>query len=150
MNCTASAMVGIGLLGGSMYTSMVKKEDVNLLRDSVSGEAAEAYEKISKERGTLYIVGIAIGLVVAFLVTSTYGSKISNRFHRMTTFVAITLFIGVSFYSLYPKSDYMLNHIKNDKEAKAWMEVYKTMKTRYMIGLVLGALAAIPLSNAFC
>ena len=143
-------MVGIGLLGGSVYTSMVKKEDVNLLRDSVSGEAAEAYEKISKERGTLYIVGISIGLVVASLFTSTYGSKISNRFHRMTTFVAITLFIGVFFYSLYPKSDYMLNHIKNDKEAKAWMEVYKTMKTRYMIGLVLGALAAIPLSNAFC
>lgn len=150
MNCTTSAIAGIGLLGASVYTSMVKKEDVNLLRDSVSGEAAEAYEKISKERGTLYIVGIAIGLVVAYIVVSTYGSKISNRFHRMTTFVAITLFVGVFFYSLYPKSDYMLNHIKNDKEAKAWMEVYKTMKTRYMVGLALGALAAIPLSNAFC
>jgi hypothetical protein len=150
MNCTLSAIAGVGLLGAAVYTSMVPKQDVNRLRDMVSGDAAKAYENISKERATLYVVGIAIGLVVAYLVVYTFGGRIANRFHRMTTFTAITLFTGVSFYTVYPKSDYMLNHIKNDKEAKAWMEVYKTMKMRYITGFVLGALAAVPLANAFC
>jgi hypothetical protein len=150
MNCTISAIAGVGLLGAAAYTSMVPKEDVNRLRDMVSGDAALAYEKISKERATLYIVGLLIGLGVAYLVVFLYGGRISNRFHRATTFTAITLFTGVTFYTVYPKSDYMLNHIKNDKEAKAWMEVYKTMKMRYIVGFFLGALAAVPLANAFC
>lgn len=150
MNCTASAIAGVGLLGASVYTSMVPKEDVNRLRDIVSGEAAVAYEKISKERVTLYTIGLVLGLVLAYLIVFTYGGRITNRFHRATTFVAIMLFTGVSFYTVYPKSDYMLNHIKSEKEAKAWMEVYKTMKMRYIIGFVLGALAAVPLANAFC
>lgn len=150
MNCTLSAIAGVGLLGASVYTSMVPKEDVNRLRDTVSGDAAVAYEKISKERVTLYTVGLLIGLAIAYLVVNTYAGRVSNRFHRATTFTAITLFTGVSFYTMYPKSDYMLNHIKNEKEAKAWMEVYKTMKMRYSTGFVLGALAAIPLANAFC
>lgn len=150
MNCTTSAVLGIGLLGAATYTSLVPKEDVNRLRDTVSGEAAEAYEKISKERVTLYTVGLVLGLILAYLVVYVYGRRIANRFHRATTFVAIMLFTAVFFYTVYPKSDYMMNHIKTEEEAKAWMHVYKTMKMRYIIGFVLGALAAIPLANAFC
>ena len=148
MNCTASAVAGIGLLGASIYTSMVPKEDVNRLRDIVSGEAADAYDKISKERVTLYIVGLLIGFLLAY--SAVFYSRLSNRFHRGTTFIAIMLFTGVSFYTVYPKSDYMLNHIKSEKEAKAWMEVYKTMKMRYISGFIIGAFAAFPLANAFC
>ena len=150
MNCTTSAIAGIGLLGASVYTSLVPKDDVNRLRDTVSGEAAEAYEKISRERVTLYTVGLLLGLLVAYLIVYVYSGRIANRFHRMTTFVAIMLFTGVSFYTVYPKSDYMMNHIKTEQEAKAWMHVYKTMKMRYIVGFFLGAIAAIPLANAFC
>jgi hypothetical protein len=95
---------------------------VNRLRDTVSGEAAEAYEKISRERVTLYTVGLLLGLLVAYLIVYVYSGRIANRFHRMTTFVAIMLFTGVSFYTVYPKSDYMLNHIKTKEEAKACLQ----------------------------
>ncbi len=68
----------------------------------------------------------------------------------MSLFLAVTLLTTVMFYSLMPKSDYMLNHLKTEEENKAWLEVYKTMKQRYFVGLVVGALAAVPLANALC
>jgi hypothetical protein len=43
-----------------------------------------------------------------------------------------------------------LNHLRSEEENKAWLSVYKNMKFRYLIGFVLGALAAIPLGNALC
>jgi len=40
--------------------------------------------------------------------------------------------------------------LKTEEENKAWLSVYKTMKYRYLIGFVLGALAAIPFATALC
>jgi succinate dehydrogenase/fumarate reductase cytochrome b subunit len=57
---------------------------------------------------------------------------------------------GVVFYFLMPKSDYMLNHLKTEEQNKAWLEVYKTMKQRYFLGFLFGALAAVPFAHSFC
>jgi uncharacterized membrane protein YfcA len=76
--------------------------------------------------------------------------KTTNRFYRISLFFGITLFTTALYYLLMPKSDYMLNHLKTEEENKAWLSVYKTMKYRYLIGFVLGALAAIPFATALC
>ena len=49
-----------------------------------------------------------------------------------------------------PKSDYMLNHLTTQEENKAWLEVYKQMQQKYLIGFILGSLSAIPLSLILC
>ncbi len=49
-----------------------------------------------------------------------------------------------------PKTDYMLNHLKTPEEIKAWLEVYKTMKYKYLMGIIVGLMAAIPLTNSLC
>jgi hypothetical protein len=51
---------------------------------------------------------------------------------------------------LAPKNDWMILHIEGDKQKKAWLEVYKTMKYRYFIGIIVGLLAAIPLTSSLC
>jgi hypothetical protein len=68
----------------------------------------------------------------------------------MMMFTAVTLGIGVLYYLLMPKSDWMLLHLKTADENKAWLEVYKTMKQRYLIGMILGAAASVPFANALC
>ena len=40
-----------------------------------------------------------------------------------------------------PKSTYMLNHIDNAEQAKAWLEIYKIMKYRCHLGMLLGIIA---------
>lgn len=148
MNCTVSALTGFALLGASVSTLTVSEEQHNLLKNVLSPELDKVYDKIATERRNHYIQGLVIGLILAFL--ALYNSRIGNRFYRITLFSTITLATGVIYYLLMPKSDYMLNHLNTTEENKAWLSVYKTMKSRYLLGLLVGALAAIPFANSMC
>lgn len=148
MNCTVSATIGLSLLAGSVATLTVSEEQHNLLKKTLSPELDQVYDNIARERRNHYIQGLIIGLLISFFVLS--NSRITNRTYKITLFFAITLTSGLLYYLLMPKSDYMLNHLTTPEENKAWLEVYKTMKFRYLVGLILGAAAAIPFANSMC
>ncbi len=148
MNCFISGLFGVGLLGASIATNMATHEQTDKLRQVLSPELITKYDAIVKERTSHYIQGLILGMIIAYVIL--YHLKTTNRFHRISLFFGITLFTTALYYLLMPKSDYMLNHLKSEDENKAWLSVYKTMKFRYLIGFVLGALAAIPLGNALC
>ena len=150
MECFESALLGIGLLGASVYTSFVPKEEVHMLKNMLSGDALNAYKNINKERFTQYFQGLALVFLLVILINNFYGDMITNSFHKTTLFLLIVMSVSLLYYMMMPKSDYMLNHITTEKENKAWLHVYKTMKNRYLIGFLLGALASVPLSNAYC
>lgn len=148
MNCIVSGIVGLGLLGGSLLTMTVSEEEHLRLRETLSKELDTLYTNIAIERRNLYFQGLVLGLVLATAIA--WKVKITNKFHKVSFMVAITFMVAVGYYSLMPKSDYMLNHLKTSEQNKAWLDIYKTMKQRYMLGVIGGALAAIPLSYAMC
>ncbi len=148
MNCYASGMIGLALLGGSIATLTVSKEQHNLLRNTLSEELDKKYEKIATQRRNHYILGLIIGLFISYIVIK--NTNIKNHFTRITLFFTITLGTAIIFYMIMPKSDYMLNHLKTPEQNKRWLDIYKTMKNRYLLGFILGILAAIPLGNTFC
>lgn len=148
MNCIVSGIVGLGLLGGSVLTMTVSEDEHLRLKATLSDDLDALYTKIAIERRNLYFQGLVLGLVLATALA--WKIKISNKFHKVSFMVAIILMVAFSYYSLMPKSDYMLNHLKTSEQNKAWLEIYKTMKQRYMMGVIGGALAAIPLSYAMC
>ncbi len=150
MNCYESALVGIGLLGASFYTSISSKHESEILKKSLSGELAQTYDKISKERSELYLHGLVIGFIIVFLVNYNYSDQFDNKFHKTTFFILIILITAVIYYTLMPKSDYILNHVTNNQESKAWLNTYLNMKNRYTMGFILGSLASIPLAYSFC
>ena len=53
------------------------------------------------------------------------------------------------YYILSPKSDWMLNHINDKDQVKAWLQMYREMSFNYHAGLVLGILAVGILAFAF-
>ena len=148
MNCYASGMIGLALLGGIMATLTVSKEQHNLLRNTLSEELDKKYEKIATQRRNHYIVGLIIGLLISYIVIK--NTNIKNHYTRITLFFTITLATAIIFYMIMPKSDFMLNHLKTPEQNKRWLDIYKTMKNRYLLGFILGILAAIPLGNTFC
>ena len=150
MNCYVATFFGFGLLGASVYTSLVPSEEINKLRIMVSDDAAQAYDKISKERAILYGQGLLIGVVLAFLVNIYYRSSSKNLFYKSLLFMFVTLATAATYYNLMPKSDWMLNHLKTPEENKAWLDIYKNMKQRYILGFIISAIATIPLANIFC
>jgi uncharacterized protein YacL len=148
MNCYTSAILGGGLLAGSAFTLSVSDTLRNKLKEKLSPELDVIYDRINAERRNQYIQGLIIGFILSILFLYYY--KISNRFYKIMTSVAISFLFAVFYYTLMPKSDYMLNHFKTEEENKAWLAIYSTMKFRYFTGLLLGAAAIIPLANSMC
>lgn len=148
MNCTTSALLGLGLIGASAGTMTVTREQHAVLRSTLSEELATIYDGIAAERRNHYIQGLILGLILAYVVVMY--TKTANRFHRVSLFFAVTLMTTVVYYTAMPKSDYMLNHLKTPEQNKAWLEIYNTMKSRYFYGFLLGVAAAIPLAYALC
>ena len=148
MNCYLSSLLGSSLLFASFYTSYSSKAEMNKFKNKISSKSVKKYNEIIKERSKIYIFGLIIGVVLVFIMKNRLN--LTNKFHKLATYTLIIFMTAVLFYTLSPKSDYMLNHINNNKESKAWLEIYKNMKHKYITGIILGGVASIPLANAFC
>lgn len=148
MNCYLSGIVGIGMLGATFATMTVSEEQHDVLRKVLSPELDFIYTNIVAERRNLYMQGLVLGLATSYASLRLVSTR--NLFHRIAFVLAVTMSISAVYYSLMPKSDYMLNHLKTSEENKAWLSIYKTMKHRYFFGMVLGSLAAVPIAYAMC
>lgn len=148
MNCYVLGITGLALLGGSISTLTVNEEQQNLLKKVLPDNLDKKYEAIIIERRNHYLIGLLIGLVLAFIVIRNV--RLSNYFTRLALSLTIALGTAVIFYTIMPKSDSMRKHLKTPEEHKKWVEVCKYMKSRYITGGILGALAAIPISSIMC
>ncbi|NDB35193.1 MAG: hypothetical protein EB023_07565 [Flavobacteriia bacterium] len=138
------------MLGASTLTMTVSKEQHDKMKAVFSDELDKIYEEIVRERRNQYLEGLLFGFLIAAAILYFYRDRFHLHFHRVIAFFAISLFTAMTYYMLMPKSDYMLNHLKTPEQNKAWLEMYKTMQSRYLLGMLLGALSALPIANAFC
>ena len=147
LNCFASSIVGIGLVGATISTMTVSKDDKNEIVKTLSPDLADKYLHIAAERRNIYLAGLALGLVCAFALVKFISA---NWFYKTTLSLATVIGISVLVYILTPKSDYMLNHLKTPEQTRAWLKVYRNMKYRYYLGFALGSLTALPLAWIGC
>jgi len=148
MNCYTSGILGLGMLFATYSTVSISNQEEKKLLEIFPPELDKIYIKIAGERANIYFQGLIFGLVISYLLLNSL--KLTNSFHKATFFLAITLIISVLYYLLMPKSDYMLNHLQTQEQNKAWLEVYKNMQKRYILGFIIGCLSAIPISRAVC
>ena len=148
MSCHIFAILGIGLLAATYSSMTVSTREHNKLSRLLDKERAKVYSQIIQERSRLYIQGILIGLVVAAVVQSQMQFK--NSFHKTCTILGITLAFSIIWYVLMPKSKYMLDYLKSPQEVQAWLNMYNTMKTRYLIGFLMGGFGAFLLAKSMC
>lgn len=150
MSCVSYCLLGAALLGSSILTMMTSKTSGvfskfnNLLDDN----QRQVYKSIVQERATIYVQSLILGLVLAILVV--FNLKKLGQTPRVCLFILIALGTNYLMYSLYPKSTYMLEHLKSTEQNKAWLAIYKEMKLRCKIGLILGALGYLVLSRGIC
>ena len=149
MTCLNYCVLGSAFLGSSILTMMASKQSKNFVnfRNLLNQNQLEIYQKITKERMTIYIQGLILGLLIALLVSFNSSLKGNNK---LCVFVVIALGINYLYYSLYPKSTYMLLHLDNKLQNAAWLNIYKEMKLRCKIGLLLGIIGYVLLGNGLC
>jgi uncharacterized membrane protein YkgB len=150
ISCMISAVFVIGMI--YFYNMTDKSKVVKYYKSSLSSDLQKRYDKITKERSTIsyqgYILGVILSLGIIF-----YNIKIKKE--RLNTSALVCIVVATSFltnyfyYMLHPKSDWMLNHMNNQQEVKAWLLMYREMQYNYHMGLVLGIIAVGILAFAF-
>jgi hypothetical protein len=145
-----SAIFVIGMI--YFYNLTDKSKIVKHYKSFLSSDLQKRYDKISKERANIsyqgYILGVILSLGIIF-----YNLKIKKE--RLNTTSLVCIVIATSFvtnyfyYMLYPKTDWMLNHMGNQEEVRAWLQMYREMQFNYHSGLALGIIAVGILAFAF-
>jgi uncharacterized membrane protein YkgB len=150
LSCMVSATFVIGMI--YFYNMTGKSEIVNHYKSSLSSDLKKRYDKISKERLMIsyqgYALGVILSLGIIFYNLKIKGAKMSNT-ALVCTVIATAFVTNYFYYMLHPKSDWMLNHLQNKEEIRAWLQMYREMQYNYNLGLVLGIIAVGVLAFAF-
>jgi hypothetical protein len=145
-----SAVFVIGMI--YFYNATDKSEITKRYKEILSPKLQERYERITKERRTIsyygYVLGVLISLVIIFYNLKIKGVKM-NTISLVCTVMATAFLTNYFYYMLSPKSDWMLNHMDNQAEVKAWLQMYRGMQYNYHMGMALGIIAVGVLAYAF-
>jgi hypothetical protein len=150
LSCSISAIFIIGMI--YFYNMTGKSEIVKHYKASLSSDLQKRYDKISQERLMIgyqgYTLGVILSLGIIFYNLKIKGSKMNNT-TLVCTVIACAFVTNYFYYMLHPKSDWMLNHLQNKEEIKAWLLMYREMQYNYHMGLVLGIIGVGILAFAF-
>jgi uncharacterized membrane protein YkgB len=95
-----------------------------------------------------YGLGVLLSLAIIFYNKKMKGKLLSNS-SLVCIVLSVSFFTNYFYYMLSPKTDWMLNHVKNPEETKAWLQMYREMQFNYHLGLVLGIIGVGVLAFAF-
>ena len=150
ITCSISAIFLIGMI--YFYNLTNKSEIVKHYKSSLSTDLQKRYDKITKERSQIsyqgYILGVLISLFIIFYNLKIKQNKMNNT-SLVCTVVATSFITNYFYYMIHPKSDWMLDHMNNKEEIKAWLMMYREMQYNYHMGLVLGIIAVGIFAFAF-
>jgi uncharacterized protein YacL len=131
--CILASIVIVANMVMTYYMSVentMKKYETQL-----SPELRKKYVQIANERKQIYMLGYLFGFFLSiFLVIflSVFRIKyFSSIYSNICFIIVITYFTSVAFYMHSPKTDWMLNHIEDKEQAKAWLNMYQYMKNHY-------------------
>ena len=140
MVCMTDCLLASGFLGASVYI-MLRDKSIShqKLYDTLTPEKKEAFKKIKKERLMIYLKASMFGIFLSITFSKFGKSLLPGATFDKSCINTLIFFAGQSlFYRLHPKSDWMLNHVETNEQAKLWLQKYKYMAKRWHIGMVLG------------
>lgn len=154
MPCQITCFISIIFIIAMIYMTYATTESdvMRKYQQQLPENLRTLYKSIVDERMRIYYFGYLLGLVLALLIIF-YNIQIKKG--RFSNLSLICLVTSVSFltnyfyYILSPKTDWMLNHITDAEQSKAWLQMYRAMQVYYHSGLVLGIAAVGIFAFAF-
>jgi len=143
--CLFAHMVVMAHLG-LLYYKVSGSEESKKLEATFDETQKEIYEKIKKERMCNYRIGILIGIALSFFYLRRLNISIPEH-SIVCIYVGFTTLIANAYYTLKPKSLWMVEHLTSMEQVKLHNEVYKRIKyiTAYgeLLGFIIFALGGI-------
>lgn len=151
----AAIVVVVSTLYMGAATRLAGGTEKDALVQSLSYEQAEKYSALVAERlklygkGYAYGVGVSALLVLAYYLSRTLLHPRSNSaaaaralIRSPMSLLCITAVVSTVtmyfYYTMTPKSDYMILHLDGKEQRQHWMDIYRTKQTQYNTGLLLG------------
>ncbi len=149
ISCSISMVFIIGMI--YFYNGTSKNATVLQYKQQLNTEQRKAYDKIAAERLNISLRGYALGVLLSLLLIYYNYKKKQFKASSVVCLVLATSFLtNYFYYTLSPKSDWMLNHVESRGQTQAWLEMYKIMQYYYHAGLVLGIIGLGVFAYAFC
>lgn len=150
VSCSISAIFIIAMI--YFYNATARSEIVKHYKKSLPSDLQERYEKISRERMMIGYQGYALGFILSLFIifyNLYFKSKKLNSLSLVCIVLATSFITNYFYYILYPKQDWMLDHINSKEQVQAWLQMYKEMQKNYHMGFVFGIIAIGILAFAF-
>jgi len=154
MCCSITCSIAAVFLFAMIYfnISTLNNDVVKKYKESLPSDLQVVYDKIAKERLSIsmsgYVLGLILSIIIIFYNTTVKRNRLGAK--SLVCIVVTTSFLtNYFYYTLSPKSDWMLNHLKTPEQNKAWLEMYKKMQYNYHLGFIFGIIAVGLLAFAF-
>ncbi len=150
VSCSISLIFIIGMI--YFYNATSKSEVVKQYKTKLPKDLQVRYDKIASERMMISYYGYGLGFLLSLAIifyNIKMKSKLLNNSSLVCIVLSVSFFTNYFYYMLSPKTDWMLNHVKNPEETKAWLQMYREMQFNYHLGLVLGIIGVGVLAFAF-
>jgi hypothetical protein len=136
-----------------VMTIMVSNDSfVQSYRNQLPGNIKAEYDNIVAERQSIFFTGYLIGFVVSVFVIIFSVNVLKNRMPvgaMVCLAVVVSTVVNYFYYILSPKSNYMIDLLKTDKQREDWWQIYRSMQYYYHFSFVLGAVAVGVFAYAF-
>ena len=142
ITCIFSAVFVISMI--FMTNAMSTSQTIQTYQKQLPQDLQQLYQQIREERTQIFYTGYIIGFILALIII-VYNTQIKKTRMSWTSMVCLTVFVAFIanyfYYVLTPKTKWMLDHIDNPDQTKAWLQMYKSMQTYYHTSFVFGIIA---------
>lgn len=135
-------ILAVGAFASMLYSMLYFNGNSALAKfpKSLNTEQLVIYNKVIKERMTLFLQGLVLGLILGFIYLN-YSRSSGEVVKSQCVFTLLVLVTVYAYYSLYPKQYSMLPTLQSTEQRALWWDVYTEMKKRSLIGFLLGVVA---------
>ena len=148
MFCKTTCFVSIVFLIANIFVMFnVDKDKLkNNFIKLLNYQQRELYESLIKERRNIYFHGYGLGLILSFIYLYYIKQILGKRINNVLLICSVGFIVFITnylYYILMKKSTYMIEHLNNKEQTKAWLDIYRTMQFKYHLGLLLGIISAM-------
>ena len=142
ITCIFSAVFVISMI--FMTNAMSTSQTIQTYQKQLPQDLQILYQQIREERTQIFYTGYIIGFILALFII-VYNTQIKKTKMGWSAMVCLTVTVAFItnyfYYVLTPKTKWMLDHMENPDQTKAWLQMYKSMQTYYHGSLVFGIIA---------
>ena len=150
MNKIVSIILAIAFISATLVTTLVSKNIKYDLIKQLTDNEIHIYKNIINERRNIYFAGLGLGILLSIIYILFINKSNDNTLLKIFCGISITMSVNYFFYILYPKSQYMIQHLNKKSENIAWLKIYKTMQFRYHMAFLLGLVSSGFICYSFC